>query len=137
MNEASKEAYNTWSEDMRAHRDIYASSVGIMPVLPALWSRREGGRQTESDNKHPIHFCFPLRAVVYNRYMMSKHRVNWEVYSTLLKIQMATFFDDNAPAVYHDTLRSHFGQVHEPIHHLARRSWIFLLWTNSLIPRKS
>jgi hypothetical protein len=53
--------------------------------------------------------------------MMSQLCVNWEISSTTSANEKATFFDDDAPVVHRNTLRSHFGQAQEPIYHFASK----------------
>ena len=55
------------------------------------------------------YFRRPFRADTYSRHMDSQHSVHWKTYSELTKEQKTGFFDEEAPVVHRNTLKSHFG----------------------------
>ena len=67
------------------------------------------------------YFRQPFRADVYQRHMKAQHSQRWETYCKLSEEQKATFFDENAPVVHRDTIRSYFGGAQQPVHFFVNK----------------
>ena len=52
---------------------------------------------------------------MYLRHLVSQHPGCWEEYYELSGSEKAGFFDDNAPVVHCNTIKSHFGGLQAPV----------------------
>lgn len=67
------------------------------------------------------YFKRPFRVDMYAKHMKAQHAQQWETYSALSNTQKSTFFDEQAPTPYRDTIRSHFGGSQQAVHHFVNK----------------
>jgi hypothetical protein len=54
--------------------------------------------------------------------MVSQHSTNWERYSALSNKEKSTFFEENAPVVHRNTIRSYFSGAQTQKHYFVRNN---------------
>ena len=59
--------------------------------------------------------------------MQSQHSVHWKTYHALTNTQKDTFFDEAAPVVHRNTLKSHFGGNQAAAHFFADKGIIDII----------
>jgi len=62
--------------------------------------------------------------------VQSQHGVIWERYSALSNEEKAIFFNENAPVVHRNTLRSHFEGAQEQIHYFVNKDIVDVIIGN-------
>ena len=67
-------------------------------------------------------FQTSICADAYQKHMKTQHPQNWETYRALSNEQKATSFDESAPVVHWNTIRSHFGGVQAHMYYFVSKS---------------
>lgn len=62
------------------------------------------------------YFKKPFQVYMYRRHWLLQHSMCWKEYSDLSGSEKAGFFDDNAPALHRNTIKSHFGGSRALVH---------------------
>ena len=97
-------------------RDAATKEVVLVSFLFCIHFGREekiGSKRNRTTNVK--YFKRPFRVDVYPRHLVSQHPGCWEEYSELSGSEKAGFFDDNAPVVHCNTIKSHFGGLQAPV----------------------
>ena len=68
------------------------------------------------------YFKRPFRKDNYNLHMEGQHSGCWSVYHSLSKEDKAKFFDENAPVVHQNTIKSHFSGTQAPVHWFVNKN---------------
>ena len=73
------------------------------------------------------YFRRPFRADTYSRHMLSQHSTHWQTYCELTKEQKTVFFENEAPVVHRNTLKSHFGGSQAAVHYFANKGIVDII----------
>ena len=65
--------------------------------------------------------------------MDAQHSVHWQTYSSLTKQQQTVFFDEHAPVVHRNTIRSHFGGAQAIAHYFVNKDIVDVIIRNMLL----
>ena len=64
--------------------------------------------------------------------MSLQHSLRWKVYSALGQSEKASYFDENAPAVHRNTIKSHFGGYQVPVQLFVDKGFVDVIIGNML-----
>ena len=73
------------------------------------------------------YFRRPFRADTYSRHLLSQHSTHWQTYRELTKEQKTVFFENDAPVVHRNTLKSHFGGSQAAVHYFANKDIVDII----------